>query len=166
MTKASVVLTALALLLLSAAVPSHVRAQTLLGPHAGYDYDLREAFLGASLRVPVKQIGRSSLAASPSFDIYPFLGTGKSFWVANLDVLYSLATQFIEPYAGAGVLLSRAAVDIGVFGTTSDVDVGLNLKGGVRFGGSMIQPFGEVVFKVADSSTLLMKGGLAFSLTR
>jgi hypothetical protein len=167
MTKVSVVSTALVFLVLSAAVPSQVRAQTAFGPHAGYDYDLREPFLGASLRIPVKQIGRSSLAATPSFDIYPFLGSGKSFWVVNLDVVYALASQLIEPYAGAGVLLSRAAVDIGVFGTTSDIDVGLNLKGGVRFGrGHIVQPFGEVVFRVANSSTLLMKGGLVFSLPR
>ncbi len=156
------------LLALSSGRPLDASAQALLGPHAGYDHDLRQAFLGASLRIPIRaRIGPSFLVANPGLEIYPFLGSGKSLWTLNLDVLYPVPTGLIAPYVGVGMLFSRASVDIGVFGTRIDTEIGMNLKGGVVFGqGGSVRPFGEALFKLADSSTLLLKGGLFLALPR
>jgi hypothetical protein len=156
----------LVLLAATGARPALASAQVLLGPQAGYDYDLREAFLGAGLRIPFgARIGPSSLVANPGLQSYPFLGSGKSFWVVNLDVIYPVPAGPVEPYVGLGLLLSRASVDLGVFGTRIDSEIGMNLKGGAVFGrADIVRPFAEALFRLADSSTLLLKGGLLLVL--
>ena len=135
---------------------------------------------GEAIPLPAR-IGETRLIASPGFDFYPFFGPNvdgfdisASFFAFNFDLLYPFPKRGVEPYVGAGLVISRASVSAsgldplpGGAVQLSNTDVGLNLKGGAFFGSAgSVRPFTEGVLVVGGNSTLLLKGGLTFTIGR
>ncbi len=167
---------------LTAVTHEQVIAQVSLGPHAGYNIDVEELYFGSTIQFPLPaRIGETRLIASPGFDFYPFFGPNAdgfdisaSFFAFNFDLLYPFPTSGVEPYVGAGLVISRASVNAsgldplpGGAVQLSNTDVGLNLKGGAFFGSAgSVRPFAEGILVVGSYSTLLLKGGVLFTIGR
>ena len=167
---------------LIAATYEQVTAQVSLGPHAGYNIDVEELYFGSTIQFQLPaRIGETHLIASPGFDFYPFFGPdvegfdiSASFFAFNFDLLYPFPTSGVEPYVGAGLVISRASVNAsgldplpGGAVQLSNTDVGLNLKGGAFFGSAgSVRPFAEGILVVGSYSTLLLKGGVLFTIGR
>ena len=149
------------------ASPSQARAQWAIGPHAGYNVDASEVNLGATahISVPGAKIGTVQLVANPGFEFYPFMGTGFSLFVFNFDVAYPVpAAGDVAPYVGAGLAFMRSSFSGGTI-SFSSTDVGLNLKGGAIFmKGKTIQPFGEGTLVISNATTLVLRGGVLFTV--
>ncbi len=160
-------LAALAVLPLVVATPAQSQTQWSLVPHLGLNIDNDELYLGASARI---ELASAPVTLNPGVDWYPFIGTQNvdaSLFVIDLDVLYHLKAQSIEPYLGGGLFWSRSSVNVPGFGGGSATDVGLNLKGGAVFGSlGKLRPFAEGVVAISGGSALLLKGGLLFSMGR
>jgi hypothetical protein len=151
--------------------PSQARAQWTVGPHFGYHLDASEANLGATAHIPVPgaKIGTVQLVANPGFEFYPFIGSGASMFAFNFDIAYPIpAAGPVAPYVGAGLGIFRTSVTVTFAGgsiTASSTDVGLNLKGGAIFmKGKTIQPFGEGTLVVSNATTLVLRGGVLFTV--
>ena len=154
------------------ASPSQARAQWTVGPHLGYHLDASEVNLGATAQIPIPgaKIGTVQLVANPGFEFYPFIGSGASMLAINFDVAYPIpAKADVAPYVGAGLMFFRSSFSVALPGggtiSGSGTDVGLNLKGGAIFmKGKTIQPFGEATLVISDASTLVLRGGVLFTV--
>ena len=159
------VLAALAVLPLAVATPAQAQTQWSLVPHLGFNIDNDELYLGANARI---ELPSAPVTLNPGFDWYPFIGSQNvdaSLFVIDLDVLYHLKAQSIEPYVGGGLFWSRSSVNVPGFGSASGTDVGLNLKGGAVFRPlGKLRPFAEGVIAISGGSALLLKGGFLFSM--
>lgn len=159
------VIAALALAL-AVALPVQSHAQWYLNTHGGYDLDAKEFLIGASVEfsIPGAAISGVPLTFVPGFDYYPGLD-GASFFVMDFDAHYPLKAKGMTPYIGGGMYVSHVSRDIPAFGSVSDTNFGLNLKGGATFGtSSKVRPFGEARLRVGNGSTLILKGGLSIQL--
>jgi len=150
-----------------AASPNQARAQKWsIGPHVGYNVDASEVNLGATahIKLPAK-IGKVQLVANPGFEFYPFVGTGASLFAFNFDVVYPVpAAANVSPYVGAGIGIIHAGFSFGGF-SGSTTDAALNLKGGALFAkGKPIQPFAEATLVVNGNATLVLRGGIQFTV--
>ncbi len=157
---------AAAALTLAIALPVQGHAQWTLNPHGGYDLDLEEFLIGASVEfsIPGAAISGVPLKFAPGFDYYPGLD-GASFFVMDFDAHYPFSAKGMTPYIGGGMYISRMSVDLPTFGSVSDTNVGLNLKGGASFGtSSKVRPFTEASLRMGNSSTFILKGGLSIQL--
>ncbi len=153
-------------LALAIAVPVQSHAQWSLNTHGGYDLDAKEFLIGASVEfsIPGAAISGVPLTFVPGFDYYPGLD-GASFFVMDFDAQYPFEAKGVTPYIGGGMYVSHVSVDIPAFGSVSDTNFGLNLKGGATFGtSSKVRPFGEARLRVGNGSTLILKGGLSIQL--
>jgi opacity protein-like surface antigen len=166
MKKISLVATALVTLVLMSGAPATAHAQVSFGPHLGGNFDAEEIHFGASLRLPIgTPVGGSRFEINPGFEFYPLMDTGLSMWQLNLDAVYPFVRKVVEPYVGAGLAITHVAVDIAGFGSASDTDLGLNMKGGVMFGvPGLPRPFAEGVIGVGGvTSDFMIRGGVHFS---
>ena len=159
------VIAALALAL-AIALPVQSHAQWSLNTHGGYDLDAEEFLIGASVEfsIPGAAISGVPLTFAPGFDYYPGLD-GASFFVMDFDAHYPFQAKGMTPYVGGGMYISHVSVDLPTFGSVSDTNFGLNLKGGASFGtSSKVRPFTEARLRVGNGSTLILKGGLSIQL--
>lgn len=151
--------------------PSHVRAQWGIAPYAGYNIDAQELHLGAAAQftLPAK-IGTVQLTATPGVDLYPFVGSGASLYMFYFDLGYPIeTTSTLAPYVGAGLSVTHASASVTIPGlgtiSSSSTNVGLNLKGGTFFNkGKPMRPFAEAVLVISTGSTLLLRGGVQFTV--
>ena len=161
------VLTALAVLPLVVATPAQAQTQWSLVPHLGFNIDNDELYLGANARI---ELPSAPVTLNPGFDWYPFIGSqnvSASLFVIDLDILYHLKAEAVEPYVGGGLFWSRSTVNVAGLGGGSATDIGLNLKGGVVFRPlGKLRPFAEGVIAISGGSALLLKGGFLFSMGR
>jgi hypothetical protein len=145
-----------------------------VGPHAGFDFDGSDLFIGGNVIVPTNiELAGASLAVNGDAS-YWITGDGYSLFVIDGNMLYpiSLDSESLSPYVGAGLVISffSADVDCGSFCDLIDVDgasstdFGVNLKGGAEFGTNSMKPFGEVGFYLKDGSTFYVQGGVRFIL--
>ena len=149
---------------------ARAQAQIEIGPRLGFDLvgDVEEFFVGGD--------GRVDLAGLPvmlngTFDFY-FVDENLDFWQLSLIALYEfgIANVAFSPYAGAGIGISRASLDLGLgdFGNAeaSDTDVGLNVIGGATFGLGNLKPFAQAQITFGDVDLFTIGGGLLFSIGR
>ncbi len=157
----------LAVLPLVVATPAQAQTQWSLVPHLGFNIDNDELYLGANARI---ELPSAPVTINPGFDWYPFIGSQNvdvSLFVVDMDVLYHLKAQSIEPYVGGGLFWSRTSVNVAGLGGGTATDVGLNLKGGAVFRPlGKLRPFAEGVIAISGGSALLLKGGFLFSMGR
>jgi opacity protein-like surface antigen len=166
MKKLSLVATALFTLVLMSGAFATAQAQVSFGPHLGAHLDAEELHIGANVRIPIgTPVGGSRFQLNPGFEFYPFMESGLSMWQINMDAVYPFPTKVVEPYVGAGLAVTHVSVDIPGFGSASDTDAGLNLKGGVMFGvPGMPRPFAEGVIGVGGTtSDFMLRGGVYFT---
>ncbi len=157
---------AAAALAMAVALPVQGHAQWALNTHGGYDLDAEEFLIGASVEfsIPGAAIAGVPLTFAPGFDYYPGLDGG-SFFVMDFDAHYPFQAKGMTPYIGGGMYVSHVSVDIPAFGSVSDTNFGLNLKGGASFGtSSKVRPFTEARLRMGNGSTLILKGGLSIQL--
>ena len=124
-----------------------------LGPRLSYDFDFEEFGVGAQLSVPVAR----RLEFYPSFD-YFFVERG-SLTQLNIDLKYRVPADFNWLYVGAGLNVTRRAVNDVDFN-----DTGLNLFGGYESMRGRVHPFVEVRVIAGDGSRAQLAGGLNFTL--
>ena len=159
------VIAALALAL-AIVLPVQSHAQWALNAHGGYDLDAEEFLIGASVEfsIPGAAIAGVPLTFAPGFDYYPGLD-GASYFVMDFDAHYPFQAKGMTPYVGGGMYISRVSIDLPTFGSVSDTNVGLNLKGGASFGtSSKVRPFTEARLRLGSGSTLILKGGLSIRM--
>lgn len=92
-------------------------------------------------------------------------GVNVGYFEANANVVrhFRLADhRTLIPYAGGGFNFGRrSASSSGIsFSATSDVDLGLNILGGVRFDKTQYDPFVELRFELGGGDQGVLTGGL------
>jgi opacity protein-like surface antigen len=155
---------------------------TLIGPHAGYDADVEELFVGANavFDLPI-QLGDATLHGNPEFSYFLIgddPGVSTSLWTVTLNALYPLTVEFADTYVGAGLAISRWSFDFDtndffskgtgiIIGdlSRSETNLGLNAKVGANFGReSSIKPFAEAGIIIGDGSRIYAQGGARFAI--
>jgi len=87
-------------------------------------------------------------------------------WEVNANAVYSFKTRF-RPFAGAGLNLAHRSAALSFLGQPSGSDsstgLGLNLLGGLRFGGpGKRQSFAEMRLQLGEVDQFVVSGGLLF----
>ncbi|HEY5565237.1 MAG TPA: hypothetical protein VIL33_06575 [Rhodothermia bacterium] len=158
---------------------SSAAAQTLIGPHVGYDADVEELYFGVNgvFDLPF-QIGDATLRGNPEFS-YFLMGDSPGFsqtlWTVTLNALYPLTLEFADTYVGAGLAISRWSFSYDgdffskgggiILDDYSETDLGLNAKVGANFGReSRIKPFAEAGIVIGDGSRIYAQGGARFAI--
>jgi hypothetical protein len=100
------------------------------------------------------------------FDYY-FIDCGGadcSYWELNpsLAVPFKIQGSKVRPYAGAGLNIAHASVDLGTFGNASNTDTGINLLGGIKFPLSTMDAFTEARVSLGGGDQLALSFGLLF----
>ena len=124
-----------------------------LGLHGGYDVDRENAIIGGQALVPIN----ATMSLYPSLD-YHFVAAGNRVGM-NLDLRLHNPLGGSMWYAGGGLNLMRSSVT----GATS-TDAGANIFAGyeARFGPT--HPYVEVRGLLRDRSSVMLIGGLNWTL--
>jgi len=141
------------LLLGSAAVPAQAQ-RSHIGPHAGYNFDIERALIGAQLLLPV---GRR-VELYPSFDYY-FVDGGSLIGFSG-DIKFRFPTGGPSVlYVGGGVNLLRASS-----GGASNTDTGWDILFGLESRLGITHPYFEGRVLNHNSSAFQLAVGLNFTL--
>lgn len=114
------------------------------------------------------EFGTSSLALVLSFDYY-FPGDeleNLKFYELNANIAFTFPTEGFRPYVGGGVGIARVSFDEDFF-SDSETQTGINILGGVKFGGGPVSPFieGRYVFYDEEegfTNRFVLTGGILF----
>ena len=121
------------------------------GAHAGYNFDVDDALIGAQLSWPIVP----SVDFYPSFDYY--FVSGGSLWSLNFDLKYRPPTTYRAWYVGGGLNWSHASAN----GTGSS-DTGLNLLTGLEARRGRTRPYVEGKFILSGGSSFQLVAGLSW----
>jgi len=153
------------------AISSPAICQTLVGGHAGYDFESSELYFGPDAIIPLPwMLNDAQLSLNPEFSWYLADCDGCSFWLISANVLYPFEASFGSPYAGAGIGIATFSYDSGFFSKSgavqgsSDTELGINIKAGLNFGENSGKPFAEAGLYIIDSTWLYVQGGYRFTL--
>jgi len=122
-----------------------------VGPHAGYNFDLDEALIGAQAQLPLTR----SVELYPSFDYY-FVDSGKLLGF-NGDLKFRAPGGPL--YFGGGVNVLRTGS-----GGTSNSDTGINLFGGFETRYGVTHPYLEARGLLHDNTSFQLLFGLNITL--
>lgn len=147
--------------------------------HAGFgvqiDYNHFESpegdlaiFEGGDFGLGVRsEFGVTSLALILSFDYYfPEQEIGDlKFFELNANLAFTLPIEGFRPYFGGGIGIARVSFDEGLF--DPETDTGINILGGIKFGGSIVTPFVEARYVIygqdeAFTNRFVLTGGILF----
>jgi hypothetical protein len=113
------------------------------------------------------EFGTSSLALILSFDYYfPDQEIGDlKFYELNANLAFTLPLEGFRPYFGGGVGIARVSFDQDIF--DSETDTGINILGGIKFGGGIVTPFVEGRYVIYDqdeafTNRFVLTGGILF----
>ena len=142
-------------LTLALAAPAAARAQrSHIGPHAGYNFDIDRALIGAQLLLPLSR----SVELYPSFDYY-FVDQGSLIGLSG-DLKFRVPTGGPSVlYVGGGVNFLRASA-----GGASDTDTGWDLLFGLESRLGMTHPYIEGRVLNHSSSAFQLVAGLNLTL--
>jgi opacity protein-like surface antigen len=114
------------------------------------------------------EFGTAHLALVLSFDWYFINGEIKDlkFYEMNANLQFTFPTEGFKPYIGGGVGLSRATLGLNFF-NESENETGVNILGGIKFGGPGINPFVEARYVMygstqAFNNRFVLTGGILF----
>ena len=152
-------LTAVALVASPAAAQRRARAQAAAalerpsyGAHLGYNFDAKDALLGAQLTYPI----------TPRFSLYPtfdyYFESGATLWALNADVKFHPPTRSGYFYLGGGLNILHGSA-----GGVSNTDTNLNLLAGLegrRWRNPV--PYAEAKLIVGNGSAFQIVGGLSW----
>jgi opacity protein-like surface antigen len=151
----------------------HAQSRPQFGPQLNFASNSIGIGIGARVWLDMAKMipTARNIGLIGSFD-YFFPGTGfgvsASYWELNANGTYSFAIPKspITPYAGAGLNVAHFGYDISVLGVTgsySHTDIGLNLLGGAKFGNlGKVTPFGELRLELHSGSAVVITGGVLF----
>lgn len=148
------------------AVPSQARAQSTFGPVAAF-HDDADFGVGAFLSMGMPSI-HENVNLLVDGEIY-FPGDNFDYFTVNGGLTYDFAANgTVTPFALGQLGIRRASYDCEGLGCegfdgASDTDVGLNLGGGVKFGGSL-QPTLGARFEIGDGTGFVVFGSLGFPM--
>jgi opacity protein-like surface antigen len=128
-----------------------------------------QVFSGGDFGIGARsEFGTSHLALVLSFDYYFINGEIKDlkFYELNANLQFTFPTEGFKPYVGGGVGLSRATLGTNFF-SNSENETGVNILGGLKFGGAGINPFVEVRYVIygkteAFDNRFVLTGGIMF----
>ena len=121
------------------------------GAHLGYNFDVKDALIGAQLSWPIVP----ALDLYPSFDYY--FVSGSSLWSLNFDVKYRPPTNYRAWYLGGGLNWSHASS-----GGVSASNTGLNLLTGLEGRRGRARPYVEGKFILDGGSSFQIVGGVSW----
>ena len=114
------------------------------------------------------EFGTAHLALVLSFDYYFINGVIKDlkFYELNANLQFTFPTEGFKPYVGGGVGLARASLGTNFF-SDSETKTGVNILGGLKFGGAGVNPFIEVRYVMYGSNEafdnrFVLTGGILF----
>jgi hypothetical protein len=119
-----------------------------VGIHAGYNFDIDHALIGAQASFPITR----DVELYPSFDY--FTGQSAAKWAVNVDLKVRPPARYQFWYGGAGLNLLHAAT------TTSH----LGLFAGFAGRPGPFRPYAEARLIVGNGSAFQLAGGLSFPL--
>ena len=119
-----------------------------VGIHAGYNFDIDHALIGAQASFPMT----SNVELYPSFDYYT--GQSAAKWGLNIDLKVRPPARYQFWYGGAGLNLLHAT------STTSH----LGLFAGFAGRPGPFRPYAEARLILGDGSAFQLAGGLSFPL--
>jgi hypothetical protein len=146
-----------AFLLFLAGTASEAQAQTRFGVQANLADDVD---FGIGARVAISPPGRSPIKILGSFDWF-FPDGPFDYWELNGNIVYVVPVQnsAVAPYLGGGLNVAHISPDGVSFG--SDTEMGLNLLGGIEFGGAL-PLFVEARVEVEGGEQFVLTGGIYF----
>ncbi len=127
-----------------------------LGPHAGYNFDIEDPFIGVQAGFPLLR----RVEVYPSFSWY-LVGDGASVYAFNGDLKWRVAQD--RPrwlYLGAGLNLTGSKPE----GGDTDYRAGANLFVGAESLRGRIHPFAEARVILRRGSMIQIQGGLNITL--
>lgn len=151
-------LSALALAALVAA-PSAAEAQVSFGPVVAFHGDA-DFGAGALVKMPLPVLYENMGLMG---DFIWFFPEGFDYWEINGNLTYdfAVANSSIVPFALAGLNVAHASVEFeGV--SASDTELGLNLGGGVTFGGSRLRPTVGGRIQLGGGESFVLFGAILF----
>jgi opacity protein-like surface antigen len=114
------------------------------------------------------EFGTSTLALILSFDYYfpESEITDVNFYELNANIAFTFPTEGFRPYVGGGVGIARVSFDEDFF-VDSETQTGVNILGGVKFGGGGITPYVEGRYVIygddeAFDNRFILTGGILF----
>ena len=114
------------------------------------------------------EFGTSTLALVLSFDYYfPESDlTDINFYELNANLAFTFPFEGFRPYIGGGVGIARLSFDEDFF-VDSETQTGVNILGGLKFGGGGITPFVEARYVIygddeAFANRFVLTGGILF----
>lgn len=123
-----------------------------------YGLDIEEA----GLNIDAEYLFTDKISGGASYTTY-FVPDGLSFSEINIDGRYYFASAGAQVYALAGIQIARAEVDLGVFGSVSSSDSGLNVGVGALFPvADKIGIRGQAKYTIGGFEQLVIQGGVAF----
>ncbi len=138
----------------SLAAPATADAQVSFGVQGNYGTEVEA--IGVGPRVNFDIPGAQGFGLAGSFDY--FFPDGFDYWEINANATYGFAGQSnLGPYVGAGFNHANSEA-----GGVSVSNTGLNLLGGVEFGGGGITPFVEGRYATTGTGQLVLTGGILF----
>jgi opacity protein-like surface antigen len=151
-----------------------VRAHAGLGVQVDYNHfetpEGELSFLeGGDFGLGVRSdFGTSTLALVLSFDYYFPDGQIRdvNFYELNANLVFTFPTEGFRPYVGGGVGIARVSFDEDFF-VDSETQTGVNILGGVKFGGGGLTPFVEGRYVIYDeeeafANRFVLSGGIMF----
>lgn len=152
--KPGVAITLAVSVLLAASTATAEAQRSHIGPHAGYNFDVDRALIGAQLLLP---LGRS-VELYPSFDYY-FVDQGSLIGLSG-DIKFRVPTGGPSVlYVGGGVNFLRASA-----GGTSETDTGWDILFGLESRLGMTHPYVEGRVLNHSSSAFQLVAGLNLTL--
>jgi hypothetical protein len=134
--------------------PGAVQAQLEAGPILAYHTDAEAVGVGAYIAIPVPQLAEG-FALVPDFTW--FFPDNYDYFEINGDIAYFFPvseTTPVMPFAFGGLNIAS---------TDSNTDVGLNLGGGIQFGGSL-RPAVGAKFEIQDATGFVIFGAVGFPI--
>jgi opacity protein-like surface antigen len=114
------------------------------------------------------EFGTSSLALVLSFDYYFPDGEIKdvNFYEFNANLAFTFPVEGFRPYVGGGFGIARVTFDKNFF-VDSESQTGINILGGIKFGGGGVTPFVEARYVIygdeeAFANRFVLTGGILF----
>jgi opacity protein-like surface antigen len=114
------------------------------------------------------EFGTAHLALVLSFDWYFVNGEIQDlkFYEGNANLQFTFPTEGFRPYVGGGVGFARASLGLNIF-NDSETETGVNILGGLKFGGPGINPFVEIRYTFYGSTQsfdnrFIFTGGILF----
>jgi hypothetical protein len=145
---------------LVASSPGAARAEVVVGPHLGINFDWDEVLIGGEARVDIATLAPTVvLQIDPSLTL-AFIGGGVAMdFSFNLPFQFMIRDSVVRPYSGPGLALVHYSGDAG-----SATDLYLNLLAGLLFDLGSVDPFVQLKVMVPHGSMAELLAGALFRI--